>query len=246
MRIRVLAAAAAAALVGALTATATAPAATAPAGDRDPGGPVALQAGTYDALAAGDYTGTTPVARLLRPGSIGLGTFDRLDGEAVVLDGTAYRVGTSGTPRVVRGDRRTPFLQTVDFRAQARGPVRGGATCAGITARIDRLAGTTSGLVAVRLVGRFTELVTRSVPPQDEGVALTDAVAEQTVFPLGARRATLVGFRTGSDLAGLSPVGLHLHGLTRDRRAGGHVLSCVVGRATLEVAAVTAVRVQPS
>jgi alpha-acetolactate decarboxylase len=39
----------------------------------------------------------------------------------------------------------------------------------------------------------------------------------------------LVGFRTGQDLAGTGAPGLHLHGLTADRKGGGHVISCVVG-----------------
>ena len=54
-------------------------------------------------------------------------------------------------------------------------------------------------------------------------------VAKQTLFPLGARKAVLVGFRTGADYAGVGAPGLHLHGVTADRKAGGHVISCVAG-----------------
>ena len=46
---------------------------------------------------------------------------------------------------------------------------------------------------------------------------------------LGQRAAVLVGFYTGPDLAGVGAPGLHLHGVTVDRTAGGHVLSCTVG-----------------
>jgi alpha-acetolactate decarboxylase len=35
--------------------------------------------------------------------------------------------------------------------------------------------------------------------------------------------------RTAGDVAGVGPPGLHLHGVTRDRSAGGHVLSCIAG-----------------
>jgi acetolactate decarboxylase len=78
--------------------------------------------------------------------------------------------------------------------------------------------------------GTFTDLVARSVPAQAEPYpALATVVAGQTVFPLAGSRAVLVGFWTGADLAGVGAPGLHLHGVTADRSAGGHVLSCVAG-----------------
>jgi acetolactate decarboxylase len=54
-------------------------------------------------------------------------------------------------------------------------------------------------------------------------------VANQVVFPLGSRRAVLVGFMQGDGMQGTGQPGLHLHGVTADRTAGGHVLSCVAG-----------------
>ena len=38
-----------------------------------------------------------------------------------------------------------------------------------------------------------------------------------------------MGFRTGPDLMGVGAPGLHLHGLTKARDAGGHILGCTVG-----------------
>lgn len=85
-------------------------------------------------------------------------------------------------------------------------------------------------MVAVRVRGTFTSVVTRSVPAQAEPYpTLATVVATQTLFDLGSRRAVLVGFRTGPDLAGTGAPGLHLHGITADRTAGGHVISCVAG-----------------
>jgi len=49
------------------------------------------------------------------------------------------------------------------------------------------------------------------------------------VFPLTDVSATLVGFRTGSDFLGVGAPGVHLHGLTKARDAGGHILGCTMG-----------------
>ena len=188
------------------------------------------QIGTYSYLTTPDYDGLAPLSRVLAGQTLGLGTFDHLDGELVIIGGEAYRVSTDGTPLRIDGSRTTPFAETIDFSPDRSGPVPPGTTCSGLLSVVNALARTDSGIVAVRVRGTFTELVTRSVAAQPEPYpSLTNAVAGQTVFPLGTRAAVLVGFRTGADLAGTGAPGLHLHGLTKDRTAGGHVLSCVTG-----------------
>jgi hypothetical protein len=42
-------------------------------------------------------------------GDFGLGTFDRLDGEMVVLDGVVYQVAADGSVHVANDSARTPF-----------------------------------------------------------------------------------------------------------------------------------------
>lgn len=188
------------------------------------------QVGTYDYLIAPDYDGLAPIGTVVRGQTLGLGTFDRLDGELVLVGGVPYRVGIDGVPQRASLSSTTPFLQAIRFAPQDSGPVAPGTTCLQLAGLVDSLAQAQSGIVAVRVRGTFSSLVTRSVAAQPEPYpALAAAVAGQTVFTLGQRRAVLVGFRTGADLAGTGAPGLHLHGLTADRTAGGHVLSCVAG-----------------
>ena len=188
------------------------------------------QIGTYDYLTSPNYTGLAPVKSVISDQTLGLGTFDHLDGELVMVGGVAYRVGTDGTPRPIADAASTPFFETVAFSPDRSGPVAPGTTCANLLNAVNALAQTDAGVVAVRVRGTFTDLVTRSVPAQSAPYpSLADAVAKQVVFPLGTRRAVLVGFRTGADFAGIGAPGLHLHGITADKTAGGHVLSCVAG-----------------
>src|SRR5690348_14433406 len=64
-----------------------------------------FQVSTSAALVQGLYQGAVQVSRLLRHGDFGLGTFIDIDGEMVVLDGTCYRVSSSGAVEAVEGDR---------------------------------------------------------------------------------------------------------------------------------------------
>ena len=190
----------------------------------------ARQVGTYAYLVTPDYDGLLPARAVGRGLTLGLGTFDRLDGELVLVGGRLYRVGTDGRPVEVTDDRLTPFFTGVRFRPTTSVPVPPGTTCADLGRLVTLAAGTEGGMVAVRVRGTFTDLVARSVPAQAEPYPpLATVVAGQTTFPIPDARAVLVGFWTGPDLAGVGAPGLHLHGVTADRSAGGHVLSCVAG-----------------
>ncbi len=188
------------------------------------------QVGTYDYLTQPDFAGLASLGTAIDGRTLGLGTFNDLDGEFVLVGGTPYRVGTDGTPTVVDPSVSTPFAQAVDFQADASGPVAPGTTCANLGPVIQDLAGSSDGIIAVRVRGTFTDLLTRSVPRQSVPYpSLAEVVAGQTQFPLGEKRAVLVGFWQGADMKGVGQPGLHLHGVTADRGAGGHVLACTLG-----------------
>lgn len=188
------------------------------------------QIGTYDYLVSPNYSGLAPISTAAQGTTLGLGTFDHLDGELVMVGGEMFRIGTDGVPARVDGSQSTPFFESVKFTPTYSAPVAPGTTCANLIASVNSLIGSSDGMVAVRVRGTFTDLTFRSVPAQTIPYPpLAQVVATQTLFPLGKRRAVLVGFRTGPDLAGTGAPGLHLHGLTVDRKAGGHVISCVAG-----------------
>ena len=189
------------------------------------------QIGSFDYLIAPDYTGLRPMSAVTSGATLGLGTFNRLSGELILVDGVVYRVSIKGKPTPVPTTRTSPFIETINFRPQITLRVPQGTACSALPTLINDAVGTSSGMVAVRVEGPFRRLLTRSVEGQSEPYPpLAEVVAHQTEFTLDGRSAILVGFRTGADLAGVGPAGLHLHGVTSDLQAGGHVVSCVTGK----------------
>jgi hypothetical protein len=82
---------------------------------------------------------------------------------------------------------------------------------------------------AVRVDGRFASVTTRSVPRQQRPYPpLAEVAKTQPVFHLDNVSGTLAGFRFPDFARGLNVPGLHLHFLTEDHRAGGHVLDLVL------------------
>ena len=67
-----------------------------------PAGPVGevFQYSTLEALLGGVYDGDVTIGELLTHGDFGLGTFNSLDGEMIVLDGICYHLRSDGTAQV--------------------------------------------------------------------------------------------------------------------------------------------------
>ena len=56
-----------------------------------------LQVSTLNALMLGDFNGAMTVKDLLSDCDTGIGTYEGLDGEALIVDGVAYKGTADGT-----------------------------------------------------------------------------------------------------------------------------------------------------
>src|SRR5271155_2073477 len=75
------------------------------------------QTSTMGALLDGGYAGDVTMRALLRHGNFGLGTFNGLDGEMLVLDGVCYQLRGDGSAQVAEPDQGTPFAVVTWFDA---------------------------------------------------------------------------------------------------------------------------------
>ncbi len=197
---------------------------------------VLFQASTIDALLDGNYDGDVSFAELRTRGDFGIGTVDALDGEVVGLDGTFYQVRADGRAYEVDGRAKTPFAVVTFFEPTLFRPLDVREDLAALCASLDRIVGGGDMLCAVRLDGRFGYVKTRSVPRQRRPYPpLAEVVKRQPTFEFRDVRGSLVGFRFPDYTQGLNVPGYHLHFITDDRSAGGHLLECRMARGELRV-----------
>ncbi len=192
---------------------------------------------TIDALLAGAYEGEMPCRTLTRRGDMGIGTFNKLDGEMVLLDGHVYQVRSDG--KVYSPDRNvtTPFASVIDFRPEKSRSVPAGLTYPQFQKLVDEMLPHTNVLCAFRFNGTFRQMRTRSVPAQSKPYRqLIEVTREQAVFELDGKSGAMVGFRMPEFVKGINVPGFHAHFLTDDRQAGGHVLAFTTEGGTLEIA----------
>jgi acetolactate decarboxylase len=184
------------------------------------------QVSTLSALKSGAYDGLVTCASLKQEGDFGLGTFEALDGEMVVLDGKVWRVGVDGVPRVAPDSKLTPFAAVTEFKADLTGTVGAQPTMAALCAKIDSMLPTTNIFYGVKVEGTFPAIQVRSEPAQKKPYPpLAVALEGQKVFNLINVKGTLVGLRCPDYARDINQAGYHFHFLTDDRKAGGHVLA---------------------
>jgi acetolactate decarboxylase len=184
------------------------------------------QVSTAGALVEGVYQGAVSVGVVREHGDFGLGTFEDLDGEMVVLDGHVFRVGADRGVGEVDDDARTPFAVVTRFGDPPAVTVDARHGFGALTDAIDGLRRSANVFFAVRVDGHFDAVHVRAACRTAPGVPLAVATGQQSEFELGAVSGTMIGFWSPPYASGVEVAGYHLHFLTDDRRAGGHVLDC--------------------
>ena len=194
-----------------------------------------FQTSTIDALLEGKYDGDISFAELEDRGDFGLGTLEALDGEMIALDGSFYQVRSDGRAYAIDGRMRTPFAVVTFFEpnlSETLAPM----DFETFREHLDLLVGGGASCYAVRVEGDFDYVRTRSVPRQRKPYPpLAEVVEHQPTFELHDVAGSLVGFRFPRYAQGLNVAGYHLHFITADRSAGGHVLEFRLVRGELRV-----------
>jgi acetolactate decarboxylase len=183
------------------------------------------QVSTIDALLAGAYDGQMTVGELLTHGDLGIGTFDALEGEMIVIDRQTYQARADGTVRLMSGNAATPFASVVNFKADVTTCLKGALTEKAFLATADKLAPNQNLFLAVRFDGYFPSMKVRAVPKQEKPYPpLAEVAQRQAVFEYTNVTGTVLGFRCPSFVKGVNVPGWHLHFISKDRKLGGHIL----------------------
>jgi acetolactate decarboxylase len=194
------------------------------------------QVSTIDALLAGGYEGQIPCRQLLSYGDFGVGTFDRLDGEMIILDGVVYQIKSDGRVYTPGPEILTPFANICRFQPDRSFPVEAGTTYEAFETLTDKIIPNPNIFYAIRLTGVFRQMTTRSVPAQEKPYPpLVEVTKNQSVFEMQNVKGTVIGFRCPAFVQGINVPGYHLHFLSADRQQGGHILGFETAEATCEL-----------
>ena len=193
-----------------------------------------FQVSTSGAIFDGVFEGFVTIADLRRHGDFGIGTFDSIDGELIMLDGQCYQARSDGSVQVAADDALTPFASVCwhqgDLRFEATGPV----TWPELERILDTHRASENATVGIRGDGRFQRLHLRAACRAESGTDLATATRGQAEFVHEDVSGTLVGFWTPEFARAIGIPGYHVHFISDDRTIGGHVLDLQASALSVE------------
>ncbi len=205
-------------------------------GIKEYGTDVIYQISTIDALLAGMYEGDITVAELKQHGDLGLGTFNDLDGEMVLLDGIVYQVKADGVAYRVKDSVKTPFATVTKFENDISGTTHREMNNTELNRYIGTLMPSRNLMYAIRIDGDFSYMKTRSVPAQEKPYPrLAEVTKDQPTFEFENVSGTIVGFWLPEYVGNVNVPGYHLHFINSNGSAGGHVLEYMIRSGNIEI-----------
>jgi acetolactate decarboxylase len=201
-----------------------------------------FQTGLMGALLDGIYDGDCTIEHLLTRGDFGVGTFNALDGEMVILDGVCYRLSSDGSVGPTAAHEKTPFAVATEFVAHASVTLDQSLSRAQIAEVLDDLTPSDNYLYAFRVRAEFDFVRTRTVAKQSRPYRRLVEVTKGEPVQIfessregGALTGDVVGFLTPVYQQGIGIAGDHAHFISSNRDQGGHVLDYQIRSGVLEV-----------
>lgn len=183
-----------------------------------------FQVSTSTALVEGVYQGCVTVGQIKTHGDFGLGTYDSLDGEGLMLDGQVWQAHADGSVTEPSDSTTAPFWVSVQFEADRVGTIESVSSWLDLCTQIDKYRQSANLFTAVRIDGLFEEIHYRVACKAEPGEGLVAATSHQAEFMFNQCTGTLMGFWSPTYSRTFNIPGYHLHLLTNDYKHGGHVL----------------------
>ena len=186
------------------------------------------QVSTLQALALGYSRAVISVGELLQEGNTGLGTFEDVNGEMIVLDGHCYRADQNGEITDVSLQTGVPFAAVAKLYGKQQFALENlpdiETLRTELTRKIEEQFGLNS-MHVIRIDGYFEKVDARSEAPyRSHHISLKDVLGQtQKAFLFENIRGSLVGVYFPDYMDGINMPGWHLHFLSEDRTKGGHV-----------------------
>jgi len=183
------------------------------------------QVSTYSELSKGGFGGFERAGQLMEQADFGIGTFDGIEGEMVLLDGKMYQVIAPQNIATPGEDIMIPYMTATMFDAdiyKSKGTVE---NLEALKKELDGLILHKDSFYAIKLDGTFKKIKLRSVPKQSEPYpSLEEVIKKQIIGDYQNIKGTLVGFWSPEYSGNIIFAGYHFHFISDDRSIGGHVL----------------------
>lgn len=204
-----------------------------------------FQTSLMSALLDGIYDGDMTLAELLGHGNFGLGTFEALDGEMIILDSVPWQLRGDGSVSRADLEQRTPFATVTNFVPSITRTIDHRTTRSELSELVDRLGVSANYLYGLRITGDFEWITTRTVRKQKRPFPpMSQTTSDEPLVRHDHTSGVMAGFRTPLFEQGINVAGCHVHYVDDEHSHGGHVVDFVMTKGLVEVCLGTDLRVR--
>ncbi len=196
------------------------------------------QVALLQSLTQGYYDGIIKVSELKKHGDTGIGTFEGVNGEMIVLDGKVYQALGDGTVKEADDNETVPFSNVTFFDKDLTAPL---SQMNDINSLKEALTKTVNEngknlFYMVKINGTFEKMNVRSELKQEKPYkSLDKALAtDQREFNYENIKGTIVALYCPDYMGGLNTPGWHFHFISDDKTKGGHILELAFSSAEAE------------
>ena len=196
------------------------------------------QVALLQSLTQGYYDGIIKVSELKEHGDIGIGTFEGVNGEMIVLDGTVYQALGDGTVQVAADDETVPFSNVTFFDKDGSVELSDINDVNALKEKLNAMVEENGKnlFYFVKMSGTFEKMNVRSEIKQEKPYKTLDKALEtdQREFSYDNITSTVVALYCPDYMNGLNTPGWHFHFISDDKTKGGHLLDLQFAKATAE------------
>ena len=186
------------------------------------------QVSLLQSLTQGYYDGIIKVSELKGHGDTGIGTFEGVNGEMIVIDGKVYQALGDGTVQEAADDETVPFSNVTFFDSDVSVDLKNINDMASFKAELNKTVAEKGKnmFYVVKVNGTFEKMLVRSELKQEKPYKTLDKALEtdQREFNYENITGTVVGLYCPDYMGGLNATGWHFHFISDDRTKGGHIL----------------------
>lgn len=172
------------------------------------------------------FDGSLTVKELKSKGDIGLGSFDLLDGEMVMLDGIPYRIREDGVISEGINSDEIVYADATFFNPETQFTTDKELSFESFKALLDKNIPSPNNFYAFKITGEFDSIklggLHKQSPPFEKG--LDYLIPNRPVFEGKKIKGTMIGFYCPTFIGDINAAGYHFHFISDDKKLGGHVM----------------------
>jgi acetolactate decarboxylase len=183
----------------------------------------------------GDYRGSKTVKEILKDTDTGVGTYNGLDGEAIIYNGHAYVGRADGVVSEMGPDETFAFSITTKFDDSVDEDKLSFASIEDLKTKLEKYLDSHNYFFMIKMEGTFNVRVRSNFKQKQPYEPLYKVAGDQREFEYNDIEGSVVGIYSPNYVEGMNLPGWHVHFLSKDLTKGGHILKIAGNDAKIKV-----------